>query len=134
MWSGLQVIGLIKSSVIWMVWHFSRYHLVMFLWSVQQDEGILKYNEDHVIETITRPTKILGKSFGCDHIIIERQASHTSCHTSCHASCHSCQDVITLKWRDKRVMLLLAKNRKVFALIRSSFALFEHWNRKIEMM
>ena len=28
---------------------------------VQQEDTILKYNADNVIETITRPTKILGK-------------------------------------------------------------------------
>ena len=30
------------------------------LFTVQQDDAVLKYNGDNIVETITRPTKILG--------------------------------------------------------------------------
>ena len=30
------------------------------LFAVQQDDAVLKYNGDNIVETITRPTKILG--------------------------------------------------------------------------
>lgn len=30
------------------------------LFTVQQDDAVLKYNGDNIVEAITRPTKILG--------------------------------------------------------------------------
>ena len=37
------------------------------LFTVQQDDAVLKYNGDNIVETITRPTKILGmEEFWCD--------------------------------------------------------------------
>ena len=31
-----------------------------------QDDAVLRYNSNHVIETVTRPTKILGKMWPSD--------------------------------------------------------------------
>ena len=41
------------------------------LFTVQQDDAILKYNGDNIVEAITRPTKILGmEQFWCDSFMM----------------------------------------------------------------